>query len=60
VKWPSRSSRKRDGDKPVTDVPKLPADVEAVLELAKKSREELQKKLDENSFAESIRESLKE
>lgn len=39
---------------------KLPADVEAVLELAKKSREELQKKLDENSFAESIRESLKE
>jgi hypothetical protein len=42
------------------DALKLPTEVENILAEAKKSREELQKKLDENSFAESIRESLKE
>jgi len=43
-----------DGEK------KLPKDVEDLLEQSKRSREELSKKLDENAFAQSIREALEE
>jgi hypothetical protein len=44
----------------MADKKALPKDVEEILERAKRSREELTKQLDENAFAESIREAIKE